>query len=150
MLGDDAASDNGLCLLMVDIDNFKNINDTYDHLFGDKVIRTLANTLKSKLKGQDAVARLGGEEFAVLLPETSPQGAHAVAEQIRISIERGKIRHPNSRDHLGGITVSIGIAAYRRGDTLDEWIDHADKALYFSKQTGRNKVTRYEELARAS
>lgn len=143
MLADDAALGHGLCLLMVDIDHFKKINDTYGHLFGDRVIRTLANTLKSKVKGQDSVARLGGEEFAVLLPDTTLQGARSVAEHIRGSIEKGKIRRPNSTSEMGGITVSIGIAIFHRGDTLEKWLDHADKALYISKQGGRNKVSVY-------
>lgn len=144
VLAEESLVGKGLCLLMIDIDNFKKINDTYGHLFGDRVICTLAKTLKSKLKGQDSVARLGGEEFAVLLPETSLQGASVVAEQIRASIERGKIRHPNSRSPMGGITVSIGIADYHSDITLVDWMDRADKALYISKKSGRNKVTVYE------
>jgi diguanylate cyclase len=144
MIADGEIADKGLCLLMVDIDHFKKINDTYGHVLGDRVIRTMANTLKSKVKGQDSVARLGGEEFVVLLPETSPQGALTVAEHIRASIEHGKIRRPNSQDTIASITVSVGIAVYQAGETLEDWLDHADKALYASKQGGRNKVTAYE------
>lgn len=144
MLADATSVDRGLCLLMVDIDHFKMVNDSYGHLFGDKVIRTLANMLKSKIKGQDSVARLGGEEFAVLLPETTLPGARTVAEQIRANIEQGHIRRLNSQNQIGGITVSIGIAAYHSGSTLVEWLDQADKALYVSKENGRNQVTVYE------
>lgn len=145
LLVDGISVSRGLSLLMVDIDNFKNINDTYGHVFGDRVISTMAGTLKSKVKGQDTVARMGGEEFVILLPETSLEGATTLAEQIRQRIEQGKIRRPNSKDQVGRITVSIGIAAFREGETLEEWLDRADKALYSSKQGGRNRVSAYED-----
>ena len=147
LLDDDSLTGQQLCLLMMDIDHFKNINDSYGHIFGDRVIRTIAGTLKSKIKGQDTVARLGGEEFVVLLPETSLAGASTLAEHIRASIEHGKIRRPNSEQSIGSITVSIGVAAYRSGNTLAEWLDCADKALYASKQEGRNRVTIYDPAA---
>jgi len=131
----------GLCMLMLDIDHFKNINDTYGHLFGDKVIRTIAATLKSKVRGEDTVARLGGEEFAVILPTTDIAGARSVAENIRQSIERGKIRRLDTQEPVGGITISIGIAAYTNGINSVDLLDQADKALYVSKKTGRNKST---------
>ena len=149
MLAEAISVEKGLCVLMVDIDDFKKINDTYGHLFGDRVLCTLANTLKSKIKGQDSVARLGGEEFAVLLPETSLSGALAVAEQIRASIQRGKIRRPNSKNEMGNITVSIGVADFSKGITLVEWLDRADKALYQSKKQGKNRVTPYSAESQA-
>lgn len=145
MLADSTLMSIGACMLMVDIDHFKNINDTYGHLFGDKVLRTLANTLKSMIKGQDCVARLGGEEFAVLLPRTELKGALSIAENIRETIEQSRIRHLYSETASSGITISIGIAAYFGGSNLVEWLDCADKALYLSKQRGRNRVTVYEE-----
>lgn len=135
------ASGKDLCMLMLDIDFFKKINDTYGHLLGDKVICAVANTLKSRVKGQDAVARLGGEEFAVLLPETNLAGAFAVAEQIRLSIENGKIRRLDNNEQIGGITISIGIASHSKGSNLAELLDQADKALYASKQNGRNRIS---------
>jgi diguanylate cyclase len=131
----------GLCLLMLDIDHFKKINDTYGHLFGDKVIRAIAETLKSKVRGQDAVARLGGEEFAVLLEETNISGARIVAENIRQTIERGKIRRLDTQDSIGGITISIGIAIYSKGASIEEMLDQSDKALYVSKNSGRNRTS---------
>jgi len=141
VLSDKALTDKGLCLFMVDIDHFKKINDTYGHLFGDKVIRAIAGALKSKVKGQDIVARLGGEEFAVLLPETGIPGARALAENIRQSIELGKIRRLDNKEQIGGITISIGIATYSGGSGIIEMLDQADKALYVSKQSGRNRTT---------
>jgi diguanylate cyclase len=143
VFADRSATEKGLCLLMLDIDHFKKINDTYGHLFGDKVICAVANTLKSKVKGQDAIARLGGEEFAVLLPETNLTGAFAVAEQIRQSIENGKIRRLDNNGQIGGITISVGIASHTKGGGLTELMDRADKALYASKQGGRNRTTVY-------
>ncbi len=138
---DQAALDKGVCLLMVDIDHFKKINDTYGHLFGDKIIRAIAETLKSKVRGQDAVARLGGEEFAVLLTETDEAGARIVAESVRQSIERGKVRRLDTQDVISGITISIGIAKYAIGKSIVDMLDQADKALYVSKQQGRNRTT---------
>ncbi|MBI3902917.1 MAG: GGDEF domain-containing protein [Nitrosomonadales bacterium] len=143
IFADKASVEKGLCLLMLDIDHFKKINDTYGHLFGDKVICGIAAAIKSKIKGQDAVARLGGEEFAVLLPETAVAGAHAVAEQIRSSIERGKIRRLDTQEQIGGITISIGVSIYAAGSNITELLDQADKALYVSKEGGRNRVSVY-------
>jgi diguanylate cyclase len=138
---DPASIQNGFCLLMLDIDHFKKVNDSYGHLFGDKVIRTVANTLKSKVKGQDAIARMGGEEFAILLPETDVKGAYAVAEHIRQAIESGKIRRLDSDEYIGGISISIGIAAHANGCSLEVLLDQADKAMYASKQNGRNRTS---------
>jgi diguanylate cyclase len=138
---DSASTNKGFCMLMLDIDHFKKVNDTYGHLFGDKVICAIANTLKSKVKGQDAIGRMGGEEFAVLLPETNINGAFTVAEHIRQAIENGKIRRQNSDEQIGGISISIGIAPHTKGITLEELLDQADKALYDSKQNGRNRTS---------
>ncbi len=143
ILSDKASTDKGFCLLMADIDHFKKINDAYGHLFGDNVIRAIAEALNSKIKGQDSVARWGGEEFAVLLPETTKQGARAVAEQIRQSIEKGKIHRLGTQEQIGGITISFGVAAYSKGTSIVELLDQADKALYASKEQGRNRTTVY-------
>lgn len=131
----------GVCLLMLDIDHFKHVNDTYGHLFGDKIIRGIAETAKSKVRGQDSVARLGGEEFAVLLTETDIAGAKIVAEHFRQSIEKGKVRRLDTQEQISGITISIGVAAFANGKGIVDLIDQADKALYQSKQQGRNRTT---------
>ncbi|MEI7613023.1 MAG: GGDEF domain-containing protein [Betaproteobacteria bacterium] len=133
--------DQGACLLMLDIDHFKKVNDIHGHLFGDKVIRAVAETIQSKVRGEDLVARLGGEEFAVILPKTDISGALTVAEHIRKSIERGRIRRLDTKEQIGGITISIGVSAYSAGVNIHNLLDQADKALYVSKNSGRNKTT---------
>jgi diguanylate cyclase len=130
-----------LSLLLVDIDHFKHVNDTYGHLFGDKVIKGLAEVLKANVKGKDAVARVGGEEFGLLLPETGVDGAFTVAEKIRQMMEKSKIRRADRNEQVGGITVSIGVAALRQAEDIPLFYDRADKALYASKGGGRNRVT---------
>jgi diguanylate cyclase len=136
---------NDLCLLMVDIDHFKKINDLYGHLFGDRVIRTIADTLKSKVRGQDCVARIGGEEFVVLLADTNTQGACIVAENIRRSIEACKIVPHGSLESIGGVTVSIGVALHTNNERLIALLDQADQALFQSKRAGRNRSSVYEK-----
>ena len=138
---DQSALAKGVSLLMVDIDHFKKVNDTYGHLFGDKIIRVIAETLKSKIRGHDSVARLGGEEFAVLLTETDAEGARAVAENLRQSIEKGKIKRLDTQDQISGITISIGVSTYAKGKSVVDMLDQADKALYVSKEQGRNRTT---------
>jgi diguanylate cyclase len=143
---DKTSTDKGLCLLMADIDNFKKVNDDYGHLFGDSVLRATAEVLKSKIKGMDSVARWGGEEFVVLLPETSVQGARSVAEHIRQSMEKSSIRRLGTNEHIRGITISIGVAEYKKGISVVNLLDQADKALYISKKTGRNKTTVHGQI----
>ncbi len=137
----DSVYEKGHCLLMLDVDHFKHINDTYGHLLGDKVLATIAGVLRSKIQGQDIVGRLGGEEFAILLPDTQLDGAFTVAEHIRQAVERGKIRRLDSKENIEGITISIGISARQKNETLEALIARADKALYTSKKEGRNRIT---------
>lgn len=131
----------GPSVLIIDIDHFKKINDTYGHLFGDKVIRTVAEVLKRNVKGQDIAARYGGEEFAILLPKTPLEGARALAESIRISVAGCRIRRHDSEELVGHITISLGVASYLKGESAQNFIARADKALYASKTQGRNRVT---------
>lgn len=136
-----ARDSRNLCLLMIDIDHFKKVNDTYGHLLGDKVIRFVGMTVKDRIKGKDIAARYGGEELAVLLPETSLAGARAVAEEIRRAVEAARIQRLDNRQTIGGITVSLGVAQFRPGETHEVFIARADAALYRSKENGRNRVT---------
>ena len=133
--------DSRCSLLMADIDEFKRVNDTYGHVFGDKVIRYVAQRIKLNIKGRDTAARYGGEEFAMLLPETEVSGAMLLAQQIRQTIAHGKIHRAGAAEPIGGVTISIGVAGSLPGDTLESLVARADKALYQSKQAGRNRVT---------
>lgn len=130
-----------LCLLMADIDHFKTFNDSYGHRIGDEVLKIVARTLKDGVKGQDLAARYGGEEFAILLPRTGLKGATAVAEQIRSRLARRTITNRRNGASYGTVTVSIGVAQYRVGETLDHFVQRADQALYRAKNEGRNRVS---------
>lgn len=141
MMAEHIESNQSMCLLMIDIDHFKQINDSYGHLVGDKAIRAIAETLKSKVRGQDLVARMGGEEFAVLLVETDIDGARIVAEHIRRTIAACQIHRLGTQEKIGGITVSVGLAANVKGNNLVDFLDQADKALFASKKLGRNRTT---------
>lgn len=128
-------------LLMADIDHFKRVNDTYGHLFGDKVIRSVGHVLHQSIKGKDMAARYGGEEFVVLLPDTSLVGACCLAESIRATIEGGRIKRNDADKSLAQITISLGVASYHPGESAAEFVARADQALYASKSQGRNRVT---------
>ena len=132
--------DTVLCVLMVDIDHFKRVNDTHGHLVGDRVIRFVASTLKRLVKGKDTTARFGGEEFAVVLPDTPVSGAMAVAENIRRAVADARLVRSDTREPLSQITVSIGVGSYRSGEEVNALIDRADQALYAAKTGGRNRV----------
>jgi diguanylate cyclase len=132
---------NGPCLLMGDIDHFKKVNDTYGHLFGDKVIRAVASVIKQNVKGRDTAARYGGEEFVVLLPDTPLHGAQALAECIRSAVERGRIKRGGSSEADARITLSLGVAHYCPGESGSAFLERADRALYAAKNNGRNRVS---------
>ncbi len=139
---DDAIqSRESLGLLMIDIDKFKRVNDTYGHLVGDKVIRFIARQLSNNIKGMDRVARIGGEEFAILLPNTQLDNARILAESIRKNIERSRLKRVDTSQPIDGITVSIGVTAYKQGEVTDDFLQRADTALYQSKNSGRNRVS---------
>jgi diguanylate cyclase len=129
------------CLLLMDIDRFKEINDNHGHLLGDKVLRAVAQLLTRHTKGKDACARFGGDEFAILLPDIGSHNARNLAEYMRSTIEKIVLKRPNSGSVVGGISVSIGVAAYRMGETDEDLLQRCDQALYRSKSLGRNRVT---------
>jgi diguanylate cyclase len=140
-LTDEAASEETpLCLLIGDIDHFKVFNDTHGHRVGDKVLQQVALTIKQCIKGRDLAARYGGEEFAVILPITDIKGAENVAEQIRLSISKKKIRMKSSGLDLGTITMSIGATIYHPGESMAALIERADRGLFEAKRKGRNQV----------
>lgn len=123
-----------ISLLMLDIDHFKHINDTFGHLVGDKVLKQFAELVQNAIRQQDMFTRYGGEEFVLLLPDTALEGAMKIAEKIRATIESSAFKHVKS------ITISIGCTQYTNGQTLDEVISKADQALYIAKSSGRNQV----------
>jgi len=128
-----------LSLLLLDIDHFKEYNDNYGHLEGDKVLVRISQLIKACLRKLDTAYRYGGEEFTVILPETSGEEAVLVAERIRKTVQAEKFT-PQSDEELG-ITISIGTAQYAAEEQLSTFIQRADKAMYISKQKGRNRVT---------
>jgi len=130
-----------LSLLMIDIDHFKQVNDTHGHLVGDKVLRFIATQLSKNVKGRDVVSRIGGEEFAILLPSTQLENARILAESIRVKIEKSQLKRMDNSKSLGMITISVGATCYKRGETTTEFYHRADQALYRSKHAGRNKVS---------
>lgn len=129
-----------LTLLMIDIDYFKKFNDTYGHQIGDQVLKLVARTLVENLKGQDIIARFGGEEFCILLPQTSVADGEKVANLLRSRLSTKQVKKRNTNETLGVITVSIGAAQLCAGEDIENFISRADAALYKAKQTGRNRV----------
>jgi diguanylate cyclase (GGDEF)-like protein len=136
------------CLLMLDIDHFKPLNDTYGHHVGDKVLRRVASVLTKDMREVDTVARYGGEEFVIILPETTEAEAYAVAQRIRAAIETEQFNFDAA--HTEPITISIGVAVFGQdASTRKQLVQRADAALYVAKGQGRNKVVRYSEMTTA-
>ena len=134
------AENEPLSLLLIDIDEFKSVNDAHGHVFGDQVIQCVSQAIKASVKGRDFAARYGGDEFAVLLPETAAKGAETVAEYIRRIIERRRISDFTGEIEAVGVTISIGLAMLGRTESAQEFLRRADKALYQAKRNGRNQV----------
>jgi diguanylate cyclase (GGDEF)-like protein len=128
-----------LSLLLLDIDHFKQYNDTFGHLEGDKVLVKISQIIKSCLRKLDTAYRYGGEEFTVILPETTSKEAQKVAERIRTAVKTEAFT-PELRKKIK-ITISIGVTQYSPQEELSAFIQRADKAMYASKQNGRNQVT---------
>jgi diguanylate cyclase len=129
-----------LSLLVSDIDHFKKFNDTFGHLTGDQVLRLVALSVKQNVKGQDLACRYGGEEFAIILPDTSLRAAVTVAEHIRRAVMTKELIKRSTNENLGRITISLGVATFRPGDTVASLYDRADRCLYAAKRNGRNRV----------
>ncbi|MEK1909872.1 MAG: diguanylate cyclase [Pseudomonas chlororaphis] len=128
---------NTLLLAMLDLDHFKRINDNYGHLAGDKVLKIIAGVLRKRLRGNDFIARFGGEEFVLLIPDTTwPVGAR-LAETLRAAIEACPFHFKGERVT---ITMSIGMSAFKPGERSDLVLKRADQALYRAKEAGRNRV----------
>jgi diguanylate cyclase len=130
-----------LCLIMIDIDHFKAFNDTYGHPVGDQVLRLVARTLEEGLRSTEMLSRYGGEEFSVIVPNIKLRDCERVAERLRERIAHKDIVNQSKNEKLGRLTISLGIAQLQPGEPISEFIDRADRALYKSKEGGRNRVT---------
>ena len=124
-------------VLMIDIDNFKEVNDKFGHQVGDMVLSGIAKTIKEALRDSDMVFRYGGEEFVVILPGTGLKGAVKAAENVRRRVEMTKFM---INDREVSLTVSIGVAEVKKGEGVDRLIDRADRNLYEAKRRGKNRV----------
>lgn len=136
-----------LCAMMLDVDFFKNVNDTYGHVVGDCVLKDIAKIIKAELREYDIASRYGGEEFAILLPYTRIEEAFAVAQRLRHAVETTSIDITDEKGDCNltvKITVSIGVYEYNKEDTPQELYKKADNALYEAKTHGRNKVFMYQ------
>lgn len=129
-----------LSVIMVDIDHFKQVNDTYGHLIGDNVLKMLSKVIKANIKGRDIAARWGGDEFILGLPDTPADGAFHLGEQFRSNLLKMELKVKGTGQPIGKICISVGIAMYKAGDSLEQVIKKADDALYHSKKTGRDKT----------
>jgi diguanylate cyclase len=139
-IADAFAKQEPLSLLMTDIDHFKTFNDTFGHLTGDQVLRLVALSVKQNVKGQDLAARYGGEEFAVILPDTVLRSGVTVADHIRRAVMTKELMKRSTGEHLGRVTISIGVASLRPDDSAASLLGRADQCLYAAKRSGRNQV----------
>lgn len=131
-----------LSLLLLDIDNFKQINDTFGHSFGDRILFELADTIRKNIRKSDFPARIGGEEFVVIFPNTDLKSAFIVSERIRQSFESLNIKKDEKPVKT---TLSGGLIGYRKNMTIDDLLKLSDLALYNAKNRGKNRIEKYEE-----
>ena len=127
-------------LIMLDIDHFKRVNDSFGHLVGDRVIRYVSALLNQIIGPDHHIARYGGEEFAIILTGLSVMDAKQLTEKTRVAMCNSKLQRKDSRETIGKVTLSAGIATLKPDDSVDSFIERADEALYKAKETGRNKV----------
>ena len=136
-----------LSFVMIDIDHFKSVNDTYGHPTGDRVLKNLARLLQQRLRQTDIIGRYGGEEFAVILIGTAEEQARMVMDEVRVQFSA--VRQQSDQEEFG-VTLSCGIAGLADGDDASAINDAADKALYMAKDTGRNRVVLAERETRSN
>lgn len=129
-----------LCLVIGDIDHFKQFNDTWGHRTGDQVLRLVASCLKSGVREGDTVARYGGEEFAIIMPATMTGEAEKLANSIREVVQARELVKRSTGETLGRVTMSLGVATMRPGESPAALIERADACLYAAKRSGRNRV----------
>lgn len=146
LTGEAVSEGKDLSLLLMDIDHFKRFNDEHGHLMGDEVLRFVAKKIKEVVRGRDFLSRFGGEEFALILPETPLAGAAVVAESIRAFFATTTLKDAGTARKLGKITLSVGAACYRPGEDPEEFVKRADQALYAAKKRGRNCVIKESDI----
>jgi diguanylate cyclase len=134
-----------LCLMLIDIDHFKHFNDRHGHLVGDDVLRLAAMILKQNVRNGDIVARLGGDEFAVVLPATPLAVAHRVSDGVLQAVTEHKVVRKSTQEQLGQMSVSIGVAQFAAGMSVEDVIQTADSRLYAAKRAGRNRIVVTDE-----
>lgn len=134
---------NNLSLIMIDIDHFKNVNDQYGHQSGDDVLKNVSLILKNTFRVTDLIARYGGEEFAILLGNTKLSDALVVAERARVNVSDAELTLATIQKVLKN-TISIGVAEYKKNETVKQFVQRCDEALYKAKDSGRNKVVKAE------
>ena len=130
----------GHALLIADIDKFKNVNDRYGHVFGDKILKVVAKAIAAIAGPNDIVARFGGEEFIVVLCDATLDSAARVAEKLRAGIEAGRIFNPKTKEEIERVTVSVGATVFELDEPVEAAIERADEALYRAKNNGRNRI----------
>ena len=129
-----------LSLLIIDIDHFKKVNDTYGHVVGDAVLKRVAEALNNTVRGGDLLARYGGEEFVVVLPNTPMEGAERVADNICNNVRNLPMDKNQVGKEVGRVTVSVGVALYHGAESEQDFVARSDTALYRAKESGRNRV----------
>lgn len=127
-----------LALLMLDLDALKPFNDLWGHAAGDRVLKLVSEKLQAHMRGSDTVARYGGDEIAIIMPDTDMSVAREVAGRLKDAVAAARISSPNNS--LAGVTVSVGVAVLQPGDTAQQLLGRADAALYNAKRAGRNRV----------
>lgn len=128
------------CLCMIDVDRFQRFNDTFGHRAGDSALRLVASIMRDQVREYDVVARIGGEEFAVILPNTELEAANGVAERIRTSLMSKELIKRSTGESMGRVTISTGVAQARPEDSAESLIERADANLHAAKQAGRNRT----------
>jgi len=134
LLSEQSRHESPMCLLLLDLDKFKNINDTYGHIIGDETLVTVSQIISNQIRNHELLYRYGGEEFLIAPIKQDLASAQKIAHRLRALIEKSPL--PSGIQ----VTISIGVAQYHQGQTLEQWISRADSALYKAKKTGRNKV----------
>jgi diguanylate cyclase len=137
-----------LCVAMIDIDHFKKFNDTHGHALGDQVLKLVARTISEHCRDGDVAARYGGEEFVLVMPKTGLGSAIEVVERIRLATASKRLTRRGSKESLGGITMSVGVARYQGQEALTNLVERADAALYAAKNAGRNQVKTETDLGK--